>query len=182
MTSSVKGTLISYYPPISSRAKVSQDIMYNACCQQLQSWCPSSMCPHTWEVRVTLTLSESFQYFFNSFPNELCCFGTITSTKGTSNLTYNPQSIGKVWSQKLKWSVVRLEVQTLSAQTLIIVIRFSYRKCLLHHVKLSKISTYISDMSRFRYIICFVLPPTISQDNLPILYSNKYKMRKKMIN
>ena len=96
-------------------------------------------------------------------------------------ITYNPQSIGKVWSQKLKWSVVRLEVQTLSAQTLIIVIPFSYRKCLLHHVKLSKISTY-SDMSRFRYIICFVLPPTISQDNLPILYSNKYKMRKKMIN
>ena len=131
--------------------------------------------------RVTLTLSESFQYFFNSFPNVLCCFGTITSTKGTSNLTYNPQSIGKVWSQELKWPVVRLEVQTLSAQTLIIVIRFSYRKCLLHHVKLSKISTY-SDMARFRYIICSVLPPTISQDNLPILYSNKYKMRKKMIN
>ena len=125
---------------------------------------------------------RKFSVFFQLFPECALLFWYNNLNKRYKQLiTYNPQSIGKVWSQKLKWPVVRLEVQTLSAQTLIIVIRFSYRKCLLHHVKLSKISTY-SDMSRFRYIICFVLPPTISQDNLPILYSNKYKMRKKMIN
>ena len=179
MKSGVKGTLISYYPPISSHANVSQDIMHVVITItklvsiiHVPSHVRDPCHPH---------IVRKFSVFFNSFPNELCCFGTITSTKGTSNLTYNPQSIEKVCTLELKWSVVRLDLQTLSAQTLILLIRFSYRKCLLHHVKLSKISTY-SYMSRFRYIICFVLPPTISQDNLPILYSNKYKMRKKMIN
>ena len=119
-------------------------------------------------VRICLVL---FQLLLLSDCLRCFGFGTITHIHTNSKSNHNSQSY---WLERLysgtKMVSLRSDYNSIS----------NWFRSQISFIREQKIHLSFG-MSRFRYIICFA-PASISRDNLPILYRNKYKMGKSMIN